>query len=70
MKVIPETEQDIVAIITTEFRSFGGGQPANGNPIAAALSDAAPVFAAGVSVSDVVQRVLELQAQWSLDHER
>ena len=41
------------------FRSFGGGQGSTwGNPIAEALRDAAPQFAAGVDIGDVVGFVL------------
>jgi len=60
MKIIPETIQDITSIITAEFRTFGGGQGSSWNPIAAALQDSSPQFAAGVSVEDVVERVVEL----------
>lgn len=60
MKITPENPQDIVAIISAEFRTFGGGQGSSYNPIAAALQDSPPQFAAGVSVEDVVNRVISL----------
>ena len=60
MKIIPETAQDITTIITHEFRTFGGGQSDTSNPIAMALADSKPTFAAGVDVEQVVNRVLEL----------
>jgi hypothetical protein len=63
MKIIPENEDDIVAIITHEFPSFGGGtvRSAN-NPISHALQDKPPMFAAGVDITAVVKRVRELSA--------
>jgi len=51
MKVIPETEEDIVTIITTEFRSFGGARDPDNNPIAHALRGQPPQFAAGVDIA-------------------
>lgn len=60
MKIIPETEQDIVAIIASEFRSFGGGKGSDTNPIAAALKNNPPTFAAGVDIAEVVNRVIGL----------
>lgn len=60
MKMIPETKEDIVAIVANEFRTFGGGSVTPGNPISAALKDSPATFAAGVDVSDVVEMVLEL----------
>ncbi|MBV6513044.1 MAG: hypothetical protein FMNOHCHN_02569 [Ignavibacteriaceae bacterium] len=58
MKIIPETTKDITAIITAEFRTFGGGQSSMDNPIA--FANQPLTFAAGVSVEDVVERVVEL----------
>lgn len=60
MKIIPENNQDITAIIASEFRCFGGGRTSNYNPIANALADKAPSFAMGVDVQEVVDRVVEL----------
>ena len=61
MQIIPETQEDIVAIIAAEFRTFGGGRGSSTNPIAAALQNQPPSFAAGVDVAEVVARVIELQ---------
>lgn len=60
MKIIPETNNDIAAIIAAEFRTFGGGRGSSHNPIAEALKNQPASFAAGVDVLDVVNRVLEL----------
>ena len=60
MIITPETEEDIVAILASEFRTFGGGVGSSSNPIAAALKDTPAQFAAGVDVLDVVRRVREL----------
>jgi len=51
--------QEIVAMVATRFRTFGGGAVVEGNPIAAALKNAAPQFAAGIDVEEVVRAVLE-----------
>ena len=48
----------IVEKIVDRFSCFGGGRSVMGNPIADALRDKPPVFAAGVSVKDVVRFVL------------
>ena len=63
MKIIPENEDDIVAILAHEFPSFGGGtvRSAN-NPIVHALQDNPPMFAAGVDIAAVVKRTRELSA--------
>lgn len=63
MKVIPENIDDIVAIIASEFRSFGGGRTSDSNPLVNALSDQPASFAAGVDIKEVVSRVLELTLQ-------
>ncbi len=60
MKIIPENNQDIAAIIASEFRCFGGGRTSNFNPLVNALAGEAPSFALGVDVQDVVDRVVEL----------
>jgi hypothetical protein len=63
MKVIPENEGDIVAIIAREFPSFGGGVVGAGdNPISHALRNKPPMFASGVDIATVVKRVRELSA--------
>lgn len=63
MKIIPETKEDIVAIIAHEFRSFGGGKVSEWNPISIALKDSPPQFAAGVGIKEVSERVIELYEQ-------
>jgi len=63
MKIIPENEDDIVAIIAHEFSSFGGGTVRSANyPIVHALQDNPPMFAAGVDIAAVVKRTRELSA--------
>lgn len=52
----------ITEYIGLKFRSFGGGQATEGNPIAAALKDKPFQFAAGVDVKEVVMTVLEIAA--------
>ena len=60
MIIIPESVEDIVTIITSEFRSFGGGNVNTDNPISIALQNQPACFAAGVDICDVVNRVVEL----------
>ncbi len=60
MEIIPETKQNIVAIISQEFRCFRGGNYTEGNPISEALRGEPPSFAGGVDVEGVVERILEL----------
>ncbi len=48
---------DIVAAVAAEFRTFGGGQDSEYNPVTHALKDHEPMFAAGVDVRDVVKFV-------------
>ena len=70
MKIIPENNQDITAIIASEFRCFGGGRTSNFNPLVNAMTDHAPSFALGVDVQDVVNRVVELfleSRRWETD---
>ena len=50
-----QTIEEIVEEVTNQFRTFGGGQTSEWNPISAALSDHPPQFAAGVDVEDVVK---------------
>lgn len=57
-----DKQQKIAAIVDrvkVAFRCFGDGRGHGGNPIAAALADMPPQFAAGVDVADVVRFVLE-----------
>lgn len=56
------TNQAITNAVAKRFRSFGGGDATPDNPIAAALADRPPCFAACVDISDVVQFVLEQAA--------
>lgn len=49
----------IVKLVSDNFRTFGGGKGGNGfNPLAEALKDKEPQFAAGVDVREVVEFVL------------
>jgi hypothetical protein len=52
----------IVLNIAADFPTFGGGRKCAGNPIAEALKDRGPMFALGVDVRQVVERVLQLAA--------
>ena len=49
----------IVSDIPSTFNTFGGGGPAYGNPVAAAMQDGSLKFALGVSVEDVVIFVVD-----------
>ena len=49
----------ITNLVTAKFRSFGGSQGSTTNPIAAALCENPPMFAAGVDIKDVVRFVAE-----------
>lgn len=49
----------IVQRVASQTRTFGGGRTSEWNPIANALSDKPPQFAAGVDVATVVCLVLE-----------
>lgn len=60
MIITPETKEDVVSIIASEFRTFGGGKFTEGNPVSHALRNAEPQFAAGVSVKEVVERCMQL----------
>ena len=48
----------ITQIIGRKFRSFGGGQKSNWNPMVNALADNPLQFAAGVDIESVVKAVL------------
>lgn len=66
MKIVPETKQDLVKIIASEFPTFGGGKSNLYNPISMQLKDSEPQFALGVSVTEVVNRVLFLQNKFKI----
>lgn len=52
----------LVQHVAACFRCFGGGHVTDGNPISHALKDTPPSFAAGVSVQEVIEEILnELQ---------
>lgn len=59
-KVKEDEINQIVADVAAEFRCFGRGSSpvVEGNPIAAALVDHEPQFAAGVDVREVVEFVV------------
>jgi hypothetical protein len=50
----PYIHADIVAAVANAFPSFGGGKGSEWNPVAAALKNDAPQFAAGVDIGQVV----------------
>jgi hypothetical protein len=54
-----QTIDYIVARVQAKFRTFGGGVVVQGNPLAAALRDAPPQFAAGVEIRGVVKLIIE-----------
>lgn len=49
----------LTEITGQRFRSFGGGQGSNWNPVVNALKDNPLQFAAGVDIKDVIVFVLE-----------
>ena len=49
----------ITQIIGKKFRSFGGGQKSNWNPVVNALKNEQLQFAAGVDIKSVVKAVLK-----------
>jgi len=57
--VMNESLKDfIVRYVAANTRTFGGGKKSSwGNPMAAALEDKPPMFAAGVDVREVVELV-------------
>lgn len=67
MKIQPETRKDIVTFVSMNFRSFGGGQISQGNPVSAALSNNPPMFAAGVDIGEVVDFVLNLAKENNIE---
>ena len=48
----------MVGRVAANFRTFGGGRGSQFNPIADALKDQKPTFAAGVDVEEVVRFIL------------
>jgi len=52
--------------IQKTFRTFGGGEFTEGNPVSIALKDRPLQFAAGVDVDDVIRAVLKLSGQPAL----
>lgn len=67
MKITPENRDDIVTIVTNNFRSFGGGQGSSDNPIAMALKHQSPQFAGGVDIKDVVDFILDLSKKHGIN---
>jgi len=51
-------DTDLLAQVGKRFRTFGGGRGSEANPLAEALKDQAPMFAAGVDVGEVVNFVV------------
>lgn len=49
---------DVASKVATQFPTFGGGRGSDWNPIAEALKDRSPSFAAGVDVRSVVVFVI------------
>ncbi len=49
----------LVKLVGEKFRSFGGGQTSNYNPLVNALSDRPLCFAAGVDIKEVVEFITE-----------
>ena len=48
----------IVKLVTARFRTFGGGQTSEFNPLVNMLKDKEPQFAAGVDVREVVDYIV------------
>ena len=53
------TVEQLARKIQEKYRTFGGGKLIPGNPIAHALKDASPQFAAGVDIEDVITTIIE-----------
>lgn len=49
----------ILAEVQEHFRTFGGGRDSEWNPVARAIKDGPPQFAAGVDVADVIRFVVK-----------
>ena len=56
---------DLIDAVSRTFPTFGGGKSSDWNPITRALMNQPPIFAAGVSVSEVVDFIINYLA----DHE-
>lgn len=63
MTAYEQEVERITEAVARRFRTFGGGKVTPGNPLSAALKDAAPQFAAGVDVREVVCFVLDAQVE-------
>lgn len=63
-KRISKTDR-ITMQVSAKFRTFGGGNATQGNPLAHALKDRQTTFAACVDVREVVQFVLRRANQRS-----
>lgn len=57
-KTHADSVDEIVAAIQVYFRTFGGGQDSEFNPLTHALKDKPLQFAAGVDVKEVVEFIL------------
>lgn len=57
--------EELVPVVAKNFRTFGGGKGSSFNPLAEALKDKAPQFAAGVDVKEVVAFIVN---EILLDH--
>jgi hypothetical protein len=58
LELSPSVRNAVILIVAARTRTFGGGGVSEGNPIAAALADRPPMFAAGVDVGEVVDLVV------------
>ncbi len=52
-------KQELVKKVSANFPSFGGGMGSQWNPLAEALKDVEPQFAAGVDISQVVEFIIK-----------
>lgn len=59
MKLRDDQIMKLVLGVMGKFRTFGGGQKSEYNPLVNALSDKTLTFAFGVDVEDVVRFVVE-----------
>lgn len=55
-----ELKNQIIRSLTRKFRTFGGGQTSEFNPLVNALSDKPPSFAAGTDIGQVVEEIYSL----------
>ena len=56
----PMQVETIVAVIASEFASFGGGKSNQFNILSVALQNHPPMFAAGVDIKAVTERIMQL----------